>query len=120
MINREKMMEPIIETKNIPTERWGDFCETFTNGNRGRIVNITIVSEDVGERLAEGPKFSAIDYDPVGKGDVFVISYGDEAPLTNHVVNTPLELWQAQNEVGKVILLEIIDAEERKLMVELL
>ena len=49
-----------------------------------------------------------------------MISYGDKAPLTTHVVNTPLELWQAQNEVGKVILLEIIDAQERKLVIEFL
>lgn len=66
----------------------------------------------VGERLTEGTIFSAIDYDPQGKGDVFMISYGGKAPVTTHMVDTPLELWQAQNEVGKVILLEIIDAEE--------
>jgi hypothetical protein len=86
-------MEPIIETKNIPFERWLEFCETFTNGNRGRKVNITLVSEDFGDALAEETIFSAIDYDPEGKGDVFMISYGDKAPLTTHVVNMPLELW---------------------------
>jgi hypothetical protein len=47
-----------------------------------------------------------------------MISYGDQAPLTTHVVNMPLELWQAQNEVGKVILLQIIDAGEQKLVIE--
>jgi hypothetical protein len=113
-------MEPITETKNIPGERWGDFCETFTTGNRGRKVDITLVGEDVGERLAKGTVFSAIDYDPEGKGDDFTISYGDKAPLTTHVVNMPLELWQAQNEVGKVISLEIIDAEDGKLVIEFL
>jgi len=56
--------------------------------------------------LAEGTTFSAIDYDPEGKGDAFIISNGDQAPLTSHVVNMPLELWQAQNEVGKAIRLE--------------
>ena len=111
-------MEPIIETKNIPGERWADFCETFTTGNRGRKINITLVEEEAGERLAEGTSFSAIDYDPENKGDLFMISYGGQAPLTTHVVNMPLELWQAQNEVGKVILLQIIDAEERKLVIE--
>ena len=113
-------MEPIIETKNIAGERWGDFCETFTAGNRGRQINITLVDEEAGERLAEGTIFSAIDYDPEGKCDLFMISYGDQAPLTTHEVNMPLELWQAQNEVGKVILLEIIDAEERKLVIKFL
>jgi hypothetical protein len=62
--------------------------------------------------------FSAIDYDPEDKGDLFILSYGNQAPLTTHVVDMPLELWQAQNEVGKVILLQIIDAEEKKLMIE--
>ena len=111
-------MEPIIETKNIPGERWGDFCETFTTGNRGRLVNVTLVDEDAGERLAEGTSFSAIDYDPGDKGDLFMISYGDQAPLTTHIVDKPLELWQAQNEAGKVILLQIIDAEECRLEIE--
>ena len=112
-------MEPIIETKNIPSELWGDFCDTFTTGNRGRKVNITLENEDVGERLADGTIFSAIDYDPAGKGDIFMISYGDQAPFTTHVVNMPLELWQAQNENGKVIALEIIDAEDLKTVIEI-
>ena len=70
--------------------------------------------------MAEGINFSAIDYNPEGKGDVFLISYGDQAPLTTHEVNMPLELWQAQNEVGKVIFMEIIFAEEGKLVIEFL
>jgi len=113
-------MEPITETKNIPVERWGDFCETFTTGNRGRKVDITLVGEYVGERLAKRTVFSAIDYDPKGKGDVFTISFGDMAPLTTHVVDMPQELWQTQNEVGKVILLEITDAEEQKFTIKFL
>ena len=47
-----------------------------------------------------------------------MVAFDSQAPLTNHVVNMPLELWQAQNEVGKVIYLEIIDAEEGKLVIE--
>ncbi len=111
-------MGPITETKNIPGKRWQEFYETFTTGNRGRGVSITIVSEDVGELLAEATFFSAIDYDPVGKGDDFVISYGNQAPLTGHIVNVPIELWQAQDENGKVVALEIIDAEDRKTIIK--
>ncbi len=111
-------MEPIKETKNIPGERRGDFCETITSGDRGRKVNIPLINEDVSKRLVEGTVFSAIDYDSDGKGDVFVISYSDQAPITTHVVNMPLELWQAQNEVGEVIPLQINDAEEKKLVIE--
>ena len=42
-------MEPITEAKNIRGERWQEFCETYTIGARGRVVSITIVSEDVCE-----------------------------------------------------------------------
>ncbi len=107
-------MEPITETKLIPGDRWQEYCDTFTNGNRGRPVSITVVEEDMGVLLAEAVPFSAIDYDPQGKGDDFVISYGDKAPLTSHIVNVPVELWQAQDEYGKVIALEIINTENTK------
>jgi hypothetical protein len=91
-------MEHLTETKNISGERWQEFCETYTNGNRGRVVSITIVSEDASELLAKGVVFSAIDYAPVGKDDDFVISYGDQASLASHVVYVPFELWQAKDQ----------------------
>jgi hypothetical protein len=94
------------------------FGSSKVNGNRGRVVSIMIVSEDVGELLAKGAVFSVIDYDPVGKGDDFVISYGVQAPLTSHIVYVPLELWQAQDKNGKVTALEIIDAEDCKTIIK--
>ena len=107
-------METVTETKNIPVARWQEYCDTFTNGNRGRVVSIMIVLEDAEHALAENTIFSAIDYDPVGKGDDFVISYGEQAPLTSHIVYAPVELQQAQDENGKVVALEIIDTENQK------
>jgi hypothetical protein len=111
-------MKAITDTKNIPAEHWQNFCETFTAGNRGRVVSITIVSENVGELLAEGTILSAIDYDLVGKGDDLVISYGGLSPVAYHVVTTPLEIWQAQDQNGKVVALEIIDPEDRRTVVK--
>ena len=61
-------------------------------------MSIDIVSEDVGELLGKGTIFSAIGDDPAGKGDDFVISYGDQAALTSPIVYFPVELWQAQDE----------------------
>ena len=60
-------------------------------------MSITIVSEDVGELLGNGTAFSIMRYDPAGKGDDFVMSYGDQAALTRHIVYVPVELWQAQD-----------------------
>ena len=52
----------------------------------------------------------ATDYDPAGKGNNFVISYGDEAAPSSHVIAKPVALWQAQDENGLVVSLEIEDA----------
>jgi len=111
-------MESIKETKNIPGERWQEFCESFTSGNRGRIVSITVDNGDIGEALVEETIFSAIDYDPIGKGDDLVIAYGGLSPVAFHVVSLPYEIWQAQDENWKVLALEIIDSEDRKIVIK--
>jgi len=111
-------MGPITETKKIPRERWSNFCEAFSNENRGRVVNITIIDEDIGELLAEGTIFSAIDYDPVRKGDVIVISYGGTTSVAFHDVAIPLEIWEAQDESGIVVALEISAAEDRQTIIK--
>ena len=96
------------ETKKIPAERWADWCVTFTNGNRGRLVKIEVVSDELGvETLADGAALVALDYDPAGKGNNFVISYSDEAAPSSHVIAKPAALWQAQGEDSLVVSLEI-------------
>jgi hypothetical protein len=103
------------ETKRIPQERWQEFCATFTNGNRGRLLSMEIIGDDVGDLpLTESAPFAAIDFDSLLKGDAFVISYGSEAPTTSHVITTPVELWEAQDVNGQVVSLEIIDLNGHK------
>jgi len=96
------------ETKKIPTERWADWSATFTNGNRERLIKIELVGDEVGaEPLVDGAALVALDYDPVGKGNNFVISYGDETAPSSHVITLPVTVWQAQDENGLVVSLEI-------------
>ncbi len=96
------------ETKKIPTERWANWSATFTNGNRGRLIKIELVGDEAGaEPLADGAALVALDYDPAGKGNNFVISYGDEAAPSSHVVTGPVTVWQAQDESGLVVSLDI-------------
>jgi hypothetical protein len=98
------------ETKAIPTERWEEWCDLFTNGNRGRLIGIEIVDGELGaQTLAVGVALVAIDYDPAGKGNDFVISYGDEQAPSRHTVAGPVALWQAQDQNGVVVSLEIED-----------
>ena len=98
------------ETKRIPSERWEEWCDTFSNGNRGRLIRIEVVSDELGaEPLADGAVLVALDYDPAGKGNNFVISYGNEEAPSSHVIAGPVALWQAQDENGLVVSLEIED-----------
>ena len=96
------------ETKKIPADRWAEWSTTFTNGNRGRLLKVELVSDEVGaEPLVDGAALVALDYDPAGKGNNFVISYGDEAAPSSHVVAGPVTVWQAQDENGLVLSLDI-------------
>ena len=43
------------ETKRIPSERWEAWCDTFTNGNRGRLIRLELISDELGvEPMVEG------------------------------------------------------------------
>jgi hypothetical protein len=96
------------ETKEIPQERWAEWCDLFTNGNRGRLIGIEIVDDESGAQpLADGVALVAIDYDPEGKGNDMVISYGDEEAPSRHTVAGPVALWQAQDRNGVVVSLEV-------------
>ena len=92
----------------IEQAEWQDFFVTFTNGNRGRLVRIELISDALGvQSMVDGAALVALDYDPVGKANNLVFSYGDEAAPSSHVIAGPVALWQAQDENGLVVSLEI-------------
>jgi hypothetical protein len=98
------------ETKEISVERWGEWCDLFTNGNCGRLVGIETVDDELGtETLTTGVALVAVDCDPEGKGNDFVISFGDEEAPSRHTIAGPVALWQAQDRNGVVVSLEIED-----------
>ena len=106
------------ETKQIPRQRWEGWCDTFTNGNRGRAVTIELVDDGMGAApLAEGIALVAIDYDTPGKGNDIVVSYGDEATPSRHTISAPAKLLQTQDENGAVASLEIEDEGGRRTIV---
>ena len=108
------------ETKNISAERWAEWCDTFTNGNSGRTVKVELVNDELGaEPLVDGAALVALDYDPAGQGNNFVISYGDEAAPSSHVIAIPAALWQAQDANGRVVSLEIEAEDGSRIIVTL-
>jgi hypothetical protein len=44
-----------------------------------------------------------VDYAPEGKGNALVISYGDEAEPSRHVISAPAALWQLEDQTDTVM-----------------
>jgi hypothetical protein len=40
------MQNKIELTKSVPQERWGEFFDQFSDGNRGRHISIEIINGD--------------------------------------------------------------------------
>lgn len=104
-------------TKQIKQEDWSDRMVTFTNGNKGR--KVSVVASGPGEEdsvLAENLPFMAIDYDPIKKGDDMIVSLGEDALLFGHTVEAPVEFIENQNDLGVVTSVEVIDQNDKKLI----
>lgn len=107
------------EMKDIPQARWEAWCALFSNGNHGRLVRIVVDDAPGEELLVEGAKLVAIDYDPLNKGNSFVISFGDEKNPTRHIIDNPVRLWQGQDVNGLVVSVSIEDIDSSTTMVRL-
>ena len=98
-------------TNQIPRERWLDFCATFSNGNRGRLLSIEVHTDDQGDnQLVTSVPLIGIAYDPPEKGNDIVVTIGhDEEEEYVHRIPTPTEVRESQADNGQVTKLEIID-----------
>ncbi len=82
----------------------------YSNGNRGRMVAIEVADLAIGDQpLTEAAPLFAIDYDPANKGDDLVITTGRDEVDYSLKINAPAEIWESQDDNGKVVALEIID-----------
>jgi hypothetical protein len=106
------------QTKKIDQERWLEFLSMFSNGNRGRLVGIEVADMAIGDQpLTDAAPLFAIDYDPANKGDDLVITTGRDDVDYSHKISAPAELWESQDDNGKVVALEIIDRDGAKTIV---
>lgn len=94
--------------KQIPSEQWVEFFDTFTNGNKGRLIELEVLDQELGDEIPvkDQPLFSFI-YDPVDKGNDLTIEIGREQVAYGHTIEAPTEVWQKQDDNGKVVALEI-------------
>jgi len=106
------------QTKQIDRGRWSDFLRMFSNGNRGRLMAIEIADMADGEQpLADAAPLLAIDFDPAGKGDDLVITTGRDEIDSTHKISAPSEIWESQDDNGKVMALEVIDRSGSKTII---
>lgn len=107
--------------KQIPTEQWVEFFDTFTNGNKGRLIDLEVLDQELGDEIPvkEQPLWSLI-YDPVDKGNDLIIEIGREQVAYAHTIDSPNEVWQEQDDNGKVVALGIKADDETQAIVRLL
>ena len=106
------------QTKQIDPMRWSEYLSMFSNGNRGRLMAIEIADTADGEQpLADAAPLLAIDFDPAGKGDDLVITTGRDEIDSAHKISAPLEIWELQDDNGKVMALEVIDRSRSKTII---
>ncbi len=113
------MMNKIELTKFVSMERWGEFFDQFSNGNRGRHISIEIVSSELGnEELIQNAPLMAMIYDRPDKGNDLVIEIGKDEVTYAHTIDSPTEVLTAQSESGRMMAVSISDAAGTKTLVK--
>jgi len=106
------------QTKKLGQECWQEYLGMFSSGNRGRMITIELADISVGNQsLVDLVPLLAIDYDPENKGDDLVITTGMDAVEYTHRISAPGEIWEFQDDNGKVTALEIIERKGAKTIV---
>jgi Family of unknown function (DUF5335) len=114
------MISQIELTKSLPQARWGEFFDTFTNGNRGRHVSIECIDPELGtlEPIKDAPLLSMI-YDRPGKGDDLMIEVGKDEVFYAHTIDSPTEVLTGQNAIGEMVAVWISNAAGIKTIIKL-
>lgn len=114
------MVSKIDISKSVPRERWGEFFDQFTDGNRGRHISIEIITSELGDaELIQNAPLMAMIYDRPGKGDDLVIEVGQEQVTYAHTVDSLTEVLTGQNSNGQIIAIQIADAAGTKTLIKL-
>ncbi|MEH2439145.1 DUF5335 family protein [Nostoc sp.] len=110
------MVSKIDIKKSVPRERWGEFFDLFSSGNRGRYISIEIIDSELDNaELIQNAPLMAMVYDRPGKGDDLVIEVGKHEVTYAHTIDSPTEVLTGQDSNGVMIAVRISDAAGRVL-----
>ena len=114
------MLNKIELTKTVPQERWGEFFDQFSDGNRGRHISIEIINSELGdEELIQNAPLMAMVYDRHQRCNDLVIETGKDEVTYAHTVDAPTEVLTGQSESGRMLAVWISDAAGTKTLVKL-
>jgi Family of unknown function (DUF5335) len=114
------MLATININKSVPNDRWVEFFDQFSDGNRGRHVSIEVMDVEVGdEELIKNAPLMAMVYDPPRKGDKLTIEIGKDEVTYAHTIDTPNEVLTGQDENGVVLAVQIADVTGMKTLIQL-
>ncbi len=114
------MINKIEISKSLLRERWGEFFDPFSNGNRGRRISIKIIDSELGDaELIQNAPLMAMIYDRLGKGDDLVIEVGRDEVTYAHTIDSPTEVLTGQDSNGLMLAVWISDAAGTKTLVKL-
>ncbi len=120
MVNKMEMTNKIDINKSVPSDRWGEFFDQFTDGNRGRHISIEIIGSEVGDAaLIKNAPLHAMVYDRPGKGDDLVIEVGKDVVTYAHTIDSPTEVLTGQNSSGVIVAMSIADAAGTQTLIQL-
>jgi hypothetical protein len=103
------------ERKHITPERWSEYLDSVTTGNRGRLIAADVAAPSEISAVDEidipelGAPLFALEYEPAGKGDAIILSTGENELEYEHAIKGPTELTETLNDDGSLDSLEILD-----------
>ncbi len=122
------MVSKIDISKSVPRERWGEFFDQFSDGNRGRRISIESISSELGdEELIQNAPLMAMVYvggasqneNRPSKGDDLTIEVGKDETTYGHIIYSLTEVLTGQNSIGQIIAIWLGDAAETKTLIKL-
>jgi Family of unknown function (DUF5335) len=104
-------MNKIDINKSVPSERWLEFFDQFSDGNRGRHISIEILGGELGDlELIQNAPLMAMVYDPPKHGNKLTIETGKDEVTYAHTVDDPKEVLTGQDANGIMLAVQIRDA----------
>ncbi len=114
------MINTIDINKSVPRDRWSEFFDLFSNGNRGRHISIEVISSELGiQKLIQNAPLMALVYDRPGKGDNLAIEVGKDEVTYAHTIDSPVEVLTGQDSDGLMMAVQVTDAAGIKTLIKL-